>query len=91
MSFWRSLPPLSRALLLTATASLLLLAGVHLAGFREYVTVLSGTVPVGAAYSWSALAGLLYLTCYFMAVLVAPVLAIWALLLPVMQLLARWV
>ena len=70
MSTWRHLPPLSRALLLAALAAALLYAGAHAAGFRESVTVLSGTVPVGASYSWSALAGMLYLTSYFLAVLV---------------------
>ena len=90
MNLLRRLPPNSQALLVASLVALLGFAVLHMAGLRDSVTVLSGTVPVGALYSWSVLGGLLYLTGYLVAVLVAPVLAIWALLIPVLQLAARW-
>lgn len=90
MNPWRALPPSSQALLVASLVALLAFAALHLAGLRESVTVLSGTVPVGSLYSWSVLGGLVYLTGYLVAVLVAPVLAIWALLIPVLQLVVRW-
>ena len=55
----------------------LLLLIVHALGWRADVGFLSGTVPVTGE---SLAAGLVYVACWFGAVLVAPVLFLYALL-----------
>ena len=73
---------------LRAGSLLILFLIVHLAGFREYASVLSGTVPQGsfgtAVDQFFAVA---YVFLYLGAVVVAPILAIAAL---VFLILDRW-
>jgi hypothetical protein len=64
-----------KALLLWAARFTLLLAVLHLAGWREHTTVLSGTV-MGQSAALSQFFGLCYLVAYFTAVLGVPPLLI---------------
>ena len=68
-----------RALLIRAIVLAGLFAAAHLAGWREYTSVLCGTNPgAGDAPSVAAWLGVVYLVCYGLAVVAAPVLAIGA-------------
>ncbi len=66
-------PTLSpRSLVLWAVRFSALFAFVHLAGFREHTTVLSGTLAGGAPAPISGFFGMVYLFSYFVAVLAVP-------------------
>jgi hypothetical protein len=73
--FWRAdfFSPqgfLTRALVISAV-----FLAVHLAGLRDYTSVLNGTVgPASASWRTSAFFGLAYLVIYLAFVLVVPVL-----------------
>ena len=56
----------------------LLFAGVHGFGFRDYTSVLAGTL---SGPEWTHMAGVVYLVLYVLWVGVAPILAIAGLLL----------
>ena len=62
-------------------AAVLPLVVLHLAGARPCVSVLSGTYPTGVAPATAEVLGLLYVTAWAVATLVAPVLLLAALLL----------
>jgi hypothetical protein len=66
-------------IVLVASALLLLLAfaAVHLAGWRESTTVLSGTLPPGAS-GWAepTRQALLYIAAYLGCTVLAPILAL---------------
>ncbi len=65
-------------LLVAATLLSLAFAFAHLAGYREYVSFLSGTAPAGSWGMGSMACGAVYLLTYLMAIFVVPVLLLWA-------------
>ncbi len=71
-------PRLSPHGLLSCAAVLVLLFAImHLAGLREYTTIISGTSPTGDLRDQSALSmGVLYIILYMVATMIVPVLAI---------------
>ena len=62
-----------RALLFWATVIMVAFAIVHALGWREFTTVLSGTIPKDNPEAEAAFKGLAYMAAYFAAVLVAPI------------------
>ena len=73
---------------LRAGVLLILFLIVHLAGFREYASVISGTVPQGSfGMAVDQFFAVAYVFLYLSAVVVAPILAIAAL---VFLILDRW-
>ncbi len=68
----------ARSLLVMAVLLVLFLGFVHALGLREEVSVLSGTSPPGEHAS--ALLGVIYALSWFAAVIVAPILALAALI-----------
>lgn len=61
--------------LVRATVLTLLFAVTHLAGWRDHVSILSGTVPVGALGREATVGfGVAYVMLYFAVVLAVPVL-----------------
>jgi hypothetical protein len=67
----------SRALLITVTFLIL-----HLAGLRDYTTIISGTSPTGNLRDYCAVAlGVLYAFMYVVVTMLAPVLIIAAVIL----------
>ena len=75
---------LVRAAVLTAMFFLL-----HALSLREYTSIISGTSPTGdRMQAWPALLGVAYLVMYFLFILVAPILALGALILLPLQHLA---
>jgi hypothetical protein len=83
MTRFVSVRALFSPVVLIASALILLLAftAVHLAGWRESTTVLSGTLPPGAT-GWAAPTrqALLYIAAYLGCVVLAPILALGALI-----------
>lgn len=69
----------ARGLLLRAALIALAYGVCHLLGWRDYTSILSGTVPASdgvALRNLHSLLGLLYVFAYFAFVLIAPILAI---------------
>jgi SNF family Na+-dependent transporter len=62
-----------RALVFWATVIVIAFGIVHLLGWREFTTVLSGTIPKENSEAEAAFKGLAYMAAYFAAVLVAPI------------------
>jgi L-lactate permease len=54
--------------------AVLVLAAAHLAGWREQVTVLSGTLPAGASFAAAQFKAVIYLAAWFGTVVAAPIL-----------------
>lgn len=54
--------------------AVLVLAAAHLAGWREQVTVLSGTLPAGASLAAAQFKAMVYLVAWFGTVVAAPIL-----------------
>ena len=77
MSSWREGPLSPMGMLAGALVLVLLFAVAHALGFRDGVSVLSGKMPSGDA---SAGGGVVYALLYFAAILVAPILAIAAMI-----------
>ena len=77
---WRKVPFLRlatpRGFLKSAVLILVLFAGTHLAGLRDYTCFFSGTLAGGEQGYLSILLGCLYAASYFAAVIAAPVLAL---------------
>ena len=65
-----------RALLFWATTMLIAFGIVHALGWREFTTVLSGTVPKDNTEAEAAFKAVTYMAAYFATVLVAPILLI---------------
>lgn len=65
-------------LLIAAVLMSLAFAFCHLAGYREHVSFLSGTVPAGSDGLTAVACGAVYLMTYLVAVFVVPVLLLWA-------------
>jgi hypothetical protein len=84
LRFWRaeSFSPLgflARALVIAAV-----FLAVHLAGLRDYTSVLNGTVgPAAASWKTSAFFGIAYLVMYMAFVLLVPVLILAAAILEI--------
>lgn len=73
----RKVPTLSPAGLLIWAA--LILGGfgvVHLMGWRDAATILTGTIPEGSTAETAGLKAVSYLAAYFGSVLVAPILVL---------------
>jgi len=62
-----------RALLFWATLIMIAFGVVHALGWREFTTVLSGTIPKDNSEAEAAFKGLAYMAAYFATVLVAPI------------------
>ena len=63
-------------------------AAVHLAGWREYTSVLCGTLPDSAtAPQFAGYLGAAYVVCYLLAAVIAPILVLAAALLRTWE---RW-
>jgi len=75
-----------RGLPATAVALILLFAAVHLLGWRQYASVLSGT---GVGKPTKEFAGAVYVVCYLGFVVAVPILLIAAVLRQVAAVLAR--
>jgi hypothetical protein len=58
-------------------------ATVHLAGWRDYATLLTGTIPIGSSVHEAAIRAAAYLICYFGFVLAVPTLLLAAVILHV--------
>ena len=72
--------------LLRAGLILLLYFVAHMAGFRDYVSVLSGTAPQGVlGQTVSSYLGIVYLLLYVAAVGIVPVLIVAALVFAVLE------
>jgi hypothetical protein len=65
-----------RALLFWATTMLIAFGIVHALGWREFTTVLSGTIPKDNTEAEAAFKALAYMSAYFATVLLAPILLI---------------
>lgn len=66
-----------KGFILRAAVCVAALAVVHLLGWREYTSIISGTSPTGESISLStALPGMLYMAAWFATVLIAPALLI---------------
>ena len=66
----------SKAMLSWAAAIVIVFAILHALGWREYTSVLSGTIPNGLAPMEASVKALAYMAAYFGSVLVAPILMI---------------
>lgn len=62
-----------RALLFWATVIVIGFGIVHVLGWREYTTVLSGTIPSGNSEAEAGFKALAYMMAYFSAVLLSPI------------------
>lgn len=62
-----------RALLFWAVTILIAFGIVHALGWREFTTVLSGTIPKDNTEAEAAFKALAYMTAYFATVLIAPI------------------
>lgn len=70
-------PTLSPAgLTLWAGLILAVYAVLHLLGWREAATILTGTIPNGTTAEAAGLKAVLYLAAYFAAVLIVPILVL---------------
>lgn len=65
-----------RVLLFYALTILVGFGALHALGWREFTTVLSGTIPKGNTESEAAFKALAYMTAYFGTVLAAPIMLI---------------
>jgi membrane protein DedA with SNARE-associated domain len=91
--FWQGLGPFRRAeflsprdLLQRAGAISVLFLAVHLAGLREFTSVLNGTIgSVAAGWKLSGFLALIYILLYLAFVILVPVLVLAATLLVVWQ------
>jgi hypothetical protein len=63
-----------KAMLAWAIGFALAFAIVHMLGWREFTTVLSGTIPTAASVSAASLKAAAYLATYFGTVLASPIL-----------------
>jgi hypothetical protein len=71
-----------KGLLMRGIASCASLVIAHLAGWREYTSVLCGTMPDPSAAPWHAgYLGAAYAVCYLLATVIAPILILAAALL----------
>lgn len=70
-----------RGFLTRAVLCWLVFAILHLAGLREYTGLLTMTKPAGVPYLLAATGATTYIVFYLAAILLAPILAIAALLL----------
>ena len=66
----------SKAMLSWAGAIVIAFAILHALGWREYTSVLSGTIPNGSTPVEASAKALAYMAAYFGSVLVAPILLI---------------
>jgi hypothetical protein len=66
----------SKAMVSWAAAILITFAILHALGWREFTSVISGTIPRGASSMEASVKALAYMAAYFGAVLVAPILII---------------
>jgi hypothetical protein len=66
----------SKAILSWAAAIIVTFVILHLLGWREYTSVLSGTIPNGSTPMEASVKALAYMAAYFGSVLVAPILII---------------
>ena len=65
----------ARAFAVRALVYALLFAGMHLAGWRAYTSVLCGSLEADAVFRWpAALLGLLYVLGYLAATVLVPIL-----------------
>jgi hypothetical protein len=78
-----------RALLFWAATILIAFGIVHALGWREFTTVLSGTIPKDNTEAEAAFKALAYMTTYFATVLVVPTLLIAAALNPALARICR--
>ena len=65
-------------LLVAAVLLSMAFAFCHLAGYREHVSFLSGTLPAAGGGLAAMACGAVYLLSYLLAVFVVPVLLLWA-------------
>ena len=80
----------TRDLLLRSAVILLGFAVAHLAGLREYTSIVNGTMgSVTVGWHLSVFLGLIYLVLYFATVVLVPIIWIAALLLKVQETLGR--
>ena len=66
----------SKAMVSWAMGILIMFAILHALGWREYTSVLSGTIPTGSSPMEASVKALAYMAAYFGSVLVAPILLI---------------
>jgi len=84
---WRADAFSPRGFLLRALVIAGAFLAVHLAGLRDYTSVLNGTIGPAADWRTSSFLGIAYLVIYLAFVIVAPVLVLAAGILTVWQ---RW-
>jgi len=74
---WLKAPTFSPAGFVVRAAALALIYGLlSMAGFRDYMSVLSLTFPEGSSRTWASIACLAYLLSYFTWILGVPILLI---------------
>jgi hypothetical protein len=78
-----------RALLFWAATILIAFAIVHALGWREFTTVLSGTIPKDNTEAEAAFKALAYMSTYFATVLLVPTFVIAAALNPLFARICR--
>ncbi len=75
LAYWRADFVSAKGFYLRAALILVAFLVAHLAGLREYTTFITGTAAgTGASLRLSAIWGMIYLTLYFSAVILAPIL-----------------
>lgn len=75
MKAWLKAPMMSPKGFVVRAALCALLYGVlSLAGFRDYMSVLSLTYPEGSSRGWAQFACMTYLLCHFLWILGVPIL-----------------
>ena len=72
--FWRANVFSPRGFVLRALVVAAAFLVVHIAGLRDYTSILNGTVGPGAGRNLSAVLGIVYLVFYMAAIVFAPML-----------------